>query len=181
MFPKDLSSALYFSSSSSMTFPPFSSCLFLYTNDILLLHPVNSPQDCSSINSHLAAISSWLSSHSLQINVQKLKYIFFSLHNQPFSTTFHQFQSLAPLLKESFLINTLHYNMSWSSHINTIFRRSQRLLGLIHRQFYNTCSSNPILSLYTTIVCPVLEYGLIIWDPKSTSLISSLEKVQHSK
>ena len=73
--------------------------------------------------------------------------------------------------------------MSWSSHINTILCRSRKLLGLIYRQFYNTCSPNTILSLNTTIVHPVLEYGSIIWDPKSTSLISSLEIecISHSK
>ena len=157
--------------------------LFLYADDILLLHPVNSPQDCSSINSHLAAISSWLSSHSLKINVQKSKYIFFSLRNQAVFDNFPPISvsgsTLERVFSYKYLGITLHYNTSWSSHTNTILHRSRKLLGLIYRQFYNTCSPNTILSLYTTIVCLVLEYGSIIWDPKSTSLISSLEKIQH--
>ena len=167
----------------SSLLPSFSSRLFLYADDILLLHPVNSPQDCSSIKSHLAVISSWLSSHSLQINVQKSKDIFFSLRNRAVFDNFPPISvsgsTLERVFSYKYLGITLRYNMSWSSHINTILRRSQKLLDLIYRQFYNTCSPNTILSLYTTIVRPVLEYGSIIWDPKSTLLISSLQKVQH--
>ena len=112
--------------------------------------------------------------------MQKSKYIFFSLQNQTIFDNFPPISvsgfTLERVFSYKYLAITLHYNMSWSSHINTILRRSQKLLGLIYRQFYNTCSPNTILS---SIVRPVLEYGSIIWDPKSTSLISSLEKVQH--
>ena len=171
---------IFFNDISSLL-PSFSSCLFLYIDDILLLHQVNSPQDCSSINSHLAAISSWLSSHSLQINVQKLKYIFFSLRNQTVFDNFPPISVSGSILERVFSYKylgiILRYNMSWSSHINTILRRSRKLLGLIYRQ----CSVllTPSYPYILPLSAPVLEYGSIIWDHKSTSLISSLEKVQH--
>ena len=40
-------------------------------------------------------------------------------------------------------------------------------------------SSKTLLSLYTTIVRPILEYGSAIWDPPSASLSSSIESVQY--
>ena len=73
----------------------------------------------------------------------------------------------------------LTYNMSWASHISSISKKAKRLLGLIYRQFYKNSSTNTLLSLYLTIVCPVLEYGSPIWDLPSLSLSSTLESVQH--
>lgn len=71
---------IFFKDISRYIFPPpffcFSPSSLL--DEILLLHPFNSPQDCLSINNQLATITSWLSSHSLQINTQNSKYIDFS-------------------------------------------------------------------------------------------------------
>ena len=73
----------------------------------------------------------------------------------------------------------LSCNLSWSSHINSVIKRAKRLVGLIYRQFYSLSSSQTLLSLYTTIVCPILEYGSAIWDPPSVSVSSSVESVQY--
>ena len=68
--------------------------------------------------------------------------------------------------------------MSWSNHISQVIKKAKRLLGLIYRQFYKS-SSRTLLSLYVTLVRPILEYGSVIWDPSSPSVSSSLEAVQH--
>ena len=46
-------------------------------------------------------------------------------------------------------------------------------------KIYSLSSSKTFLSLYTTIVRPILEYGSAIWDPPSASLSSSIESVQY--
>ena len=69
--------------------------------------------------------------------------------------------------------------ISWSNRISSIIKKSKRLLSLIYRQFYTHSSTKTLLSLYTTLVRPILEYGSPVWDPSSTSLSSSLEAVQH--
>ena len=48
-----------------------SSKLFIYADDILLLHSVICPSDITSLNLDLQIISSWLSQKSLCINVKK--------------------------------------------------------------------------------------------------------------
>ena len=73
----------------------------------------------------------------------------------------------------------LSCNLSWSSHINDVVKRAKRIVGLLYRQFYSLSSSKTLLSLYTTMVCPILEYGSAIWDPPSASLSSFIEYVQY--
>ena len=73
---------------------------------------------------------------------------------------------------------TFTCTLSWLVHINQTISKAKRLLGLIYRQFYHYSSSSTLLSLYTTIVRPILEYGSTIWDASSTALSTSVEKVQ---
>ena len=75
-FTAFLNEIIFFNSS-------FATSLFLYADDILLLHPINNPVDILTLNSKLETISSWLSSKLLHINTSKLlKYMYFPLCSQ---------------------------------------------------------------------------------------------------
>ena len=69
-------------------------------------------------------------------------------------------------------------NLSWSSHIQNICKKAKKVLGLIYRHFYLHCTSSTLLTLYFTLVRPILEYCSVIWDPSSLTTISALESVQ---
>ena len=73
----------------------------------------------------------------------------------------------------------LSCNLSWSSHINSVVKRAKHIIGLLCHQFYSLSFSKSLLSLYSTIVHPILEYGSAIWDPPSAPLSSSIESVQY--
>ena len=157
--------------------------VFLYADDLLLLHTFSPQLDPSPLQSDLDIVTSWFSSNRLSVNPSKSKYMFFSLRRQS------SFDSLPPLLLSTvpfarvysfkYLGLILSCNLSWSSHINSVIKRAKRLVGLIYRQFYSLSSSQTLLSLYTTIVRPILEYGSAIWDPPSVSVSSSVESVQY--
>ena len=66
--------------------------LILYADDSFIFRPVNFPSDMSILQSDLNNISSWLTSHLLQLNCSKSKYIIF------FTCKFHShFDSFPPL------------------------------------------------------------------------------------
>ena len=163
--------------------PHFSLNLFLYADDMLLLHPLNHTADIATINSLLSDIHCWLSSRSLNINLQKSKFMIFSLRPQSF------FDSLPPVQISNILLDRVYSykylglsfqpNLSWSSHIHNIRMKARKRLGLIYRHFYHHCPSSTLLTLYKMLVRPILEYGAAIWDPPSLTAKSSLESVQH--
>ena len=68
---------IYVNGLTNLHFSPLTH-IILYADDILIFKPISSPADMSSFQSDLDLISSWLSSHFLQINSSKSKYIFFS-------------------------------------------------------------------------------------------------------
>ena len=165
--------------------PSFSANLYLYADDILLLHPISDSNDIISLNSELSSIHSWLSSKFLQINVSKSKFMIFS-HRPQFSFNHLPQVKISDSILERVSTFKFKYlgiifkpNLSWSDHILYARLRAKRTLGLIYRHFYKHCSSSTLLLLYQTLVRPILEYCSILWDPPSSSVSSSLESIQH--
>ena len=70
-------------------------------------------------------------------------------------------------------------NLSWLPHINFLRSKAKRILGLIYRQFYQSCPPSTLLVLYKSLVRPALEYCSILWDPSSKNTINSIESVQY--
>ena len=144
--------------------------LFLFADDILLLHPLSSSSCWGVLQDDLNLITSWLTHNSLSVNSSKSKYMIFSLKSQA------DFDYLPPLLLNhvslervySFKYLGLQFSpsMSWSNHISQVIKKAKRLLGLIHRHFYKS-SSKTLLSLYVTLVRSILEYASVILDPSS--------------
>ena len=155
--------------------------LIMYADDILLYQPYNSISDISLIQSNIDSVSSWISSHSLTVNVSKTKYMFISLKS---SSSFSSLPLLSLNGSSLELVSSFRYlgvlitsNLSWSLHIQSICRKSRKILGLLFRHFYY---SSPVVlfKLYISLVRPHLEYCSSLWDPASSVIISSLEKVQ---
>ena len=74
------------------------------------------------------------------------------------------------------LTSLLH--LSWFMHISITIKKAKRLLDLIYRNFYSNSSPSTLLSLYKSMVRPVLECGSAVWDPASPSASSTLKSVQ---
>ena len=156
--------------------------LIVYADDILLLHPVTCLDDFQSTQHDLDCIVSSISSIHLAVNPAKSKYMFFS--SCPKSLPSYPTLTISDTsidLVENFRYLGLLFTpkLSWSDHITAIAQKARRLVGLIYRHFYKSCPTSTLLSLYCTIVRPILEYCSVVWDPSSTSHSSSIESVQY--
>ena len=158
--------------------------LFLFADDILLLHPLSSSSCWGVLQDDLNLITLWLTCNSLSVNPSKSKYMIFSFKSQvDFDYLPHlllNHVSLERVYSFKYLGLQFSPSMSWSNHISQIIKKAQRLLGLIYRHFYKS-SSKTLLSLYVTLVRLILEYTSLIWDPTCSSppVSSSLEAVHH--
>ena len=120
---------------------------------------------------------------SLTPNPSKTKYMFISY--RPASCTF----SLPPLLlsgspiscvdEYKYLGITLTSSLSWTKHISIVSSKARRLLGLLYHQFYHNLVSTTLLHLYIVLILPHLEYCSLQWDPHSSHLSTSIEKIQY--
>ena len=67
----------------------------------------------------------------------------------------------------------------FNAHIDKTVKTCSRLVGWILRTF-TTRDSTTMLTLFKSIVLPILEYACQLWNSKSLQLVKKLEKVQRS-
>ena len=171
---------IFFNDIASLSLSP-SSKLFIYADDVLLLHSVICPSDITSLNLDFQIISSWLSQKSLCINLKKIQvYMFFSFHPQ---LIFNHFPSVLisgscveRVYSFKYLGVLLTPNLSWLPHINFLRSKAKRMLGLIYRQFYQSCPPSTLLVLYKSLVRPVLEYAPFFGIPPLKTLLTQLNR-----
>ena len=54
-------------------------------------------------------------------------------------------------------------DLTWSSHTQMVCNKARKILGVVHRRFYNTPAST-LFQLYLSIVRPHLEYASPVWS-----------------
>ena len=67
----------------------------------------------------------------------------------------------------------------FNAHIDKTVKTCSRLVGWILRIF-TTRDSTTMLTLFKSIVLPILEYTCQLWNSKSLQFVKKLEKVQRS-
>ena len=72
---------------------------------------------------------------------------------------------------------TLHKSLSWTSHISKLSTKASRTFNFL-RQNLNKCSASIKTSAYLTLVCAIMEYAAVAWDPHQCNNIQTLEKIQ---
>ena len=72
---------------------------------------------------------------------------------------------------------TINSKLNWSDHIANITSKASSVLGFLQRNF-KKCPINTKVSLYKSMVLPILEYGCAIWDPFTAKDIDNIEKIQ---
>ena len=136
--------------------------LTLYADDILLSHTISSPFCMHSVQSNINLITSWLSTHLLNVNASKTKYMIVTRKPSPFLSSlpplFLNNNRLECVSSYKYLGVLLCSNLSWSPHIKTVCSKSRKVLGMIFRHFYQFSSQKTLLCLYRALFLPHLSY-----------------------
>ena len=105
--------------------------IILYADDILLHRVISSTADYSM---DINTFSSWVTSNSLLLYVDKCKLMVTSRLRKKSATIVSQWATNGKSL--ILQIPRDYQDLSWSTHINEISRKSRKLIGMLYRQFY---------------------------------------------
>ena len=147
----------------------------LFADDTKLYNSILTMDDCKSLQHDLDALAKWAQKWLLVFNetkcvvlrIRKSFDFIYSLNNIPLQEVQLQ-RDLGVLIS-----NTLHPR----NHIQQAIKTAYQRLGLIKRCFTSFTPSKT-LTLYKSLIRPVLEYGSPTWAPWHQKDISSLDKVQ---
>ena len=80
--------------------------------------------------------------------------------------------------KGKYLGVTVSNDLSWSSHVAEICKKSNNTLSFLKRNL-KSCPEPLRETAYFTLVRSVIEYGCTVWDPHLKRDINALERIQN--
>ena len=134
------------------------------TNNFLFLH-------FGKLQKDLDRLGEWAAENAMKINPSKCKAVCCTRARvkDPLNCTFGD-QLILEVSSCKYLGIILHNDLSWADHVNYMAKKAWKALHFIMRILKRGDRSTKSLSLYNTIVRPILEYGAVCWDPSCLSV-----------
>ena len=130
------------------------------------------------INTELEKVTQWIRANKLSLNIQKTKYMLFSntIDALPMNIVFDD-TPLENVTFIKFLGITVDNKLSWKYHIDTICKIISRNIGIINKLKFHFSPSS-LLMLYSSLILPYLNYGIMAWGNTHQTLLDRLLLLQ---
>ena len=151
----------------------------LFADDTTLFYSHHDPiQLVNIINSELQKLTQWIRANRLSLNLQKTKYMLFShtLSSLP-SDIFFDNSPLEKVSNIKFLGVIIDDKLSWKFHLDKICRIISRNIGVINK-LKNCLPNKSLLTLYSSLILPYLNYGLLAWGNACQTLLDKIILLQ---
>ncbi len=157
------------------------SCPFIFADDTILFEVVDNPIDSAQLlNDDLTNISRWSDRWLVTMNPSKTRSMTFSNKRERVN---HPVSSMGGCDIEevdtyTHLGLTFQNNMSWNSHILSIYEKATKRLNLLKSLRFKI-NRLTLVCLYKSLIRPIMEYGDLIWDNCTVGNSELLESVQY--
>ena len=145
------------------------SYLGIFADGTKLYHPICSSEDSSILQEDIDSALQWCDTWLSFLNLPKCHYSTIG-HSSP--NTEYYFPSeneanmISMVVEEKDLGVVFDKDLKFTSHVNQIVMKANRVLGIIKRTFASR-DANTIRLLYVTLVRPILGYASTVWNPSS--------------
>ena len=151
--------------------------LFADDSNLFFSHP-NPHALLNIVNAELKKVTEWIKANKLSLNLLKTKYMLFSntIETLPGHIIFDE----TPLEKVTlikFLGVYVDCKLSWKHHITTTCKTISRNIGVINKLKY-VLPSSVLLMLYSSLILPYLNYGILVWGNTHQVLLDKLLLLQ---
>lgn len=150
----------------------------LFADDCVLYNEINTKADQILLNSALQKVASWCHQWQMVINSEKTVFMRITHRKKPLTFDYNinnTFLSEVSCCK--YLGLWISNDLKWNTHINYVISNANRKLFFLRRALKLTTPSVRLLA-YKSVVLPILDYAVMIWDPHTKTNLTKLEKVQ---
>ena len=151
----------------------------LYADDLKLFSKIEGWGDCHNMQLNLSKILDWCDSNQLPVNKEKCYVMSFSLKQKLF---IYDYKIESEVLSRPIMIHDLGVifdsKLTFRFHIEHVISECFKTLGYIYRNTKEFTESKTLMSLYTALVRPKIDYACVIWFPYHATWISQLERIQ---
>ena len=126
------------------------------------------------INLELKKLTQWIRANKLSLNLQKTKYMIFSntIEALPSDIIFDD-SPLECVSQIKFLGITVDNKLSWKPHVLNVCKTLSRNIGIINKLKYQFPSTT-LFTLYSSLILPYLNYGILAWGNTHISLLDKI-------
>ena len=153
-----------------------------FADDTRVGRPVNSASDSDLLQKDLDSIYEWAERDNMSFNEDKFETIHYSASKKSESNSTY-YTSSGQTIQSKKQVKDLGVLIDddglFRGQIRNVISKAKRLSSWILRTF-ETRAVRPMITLWRTLVLPVLDYCCQIWSPWLKGLINDLESVQRS-
>ena len=162
-------------------FPQSSKILsfILFADDSSVFYSEKNPRKLlQTINSELISVNDWIIANRLSLNLVKTNYMLFSntLASLPDNIIFNDVQ-ITEVLSTTFLGLHIDSKLNWKDHISYLCKLLSRNTGVIN-SLKSIFPKNVLCMLYSTLILPYINYGILAWGNAANVHLDGLLKVQ---
>lgn len=148
-----------------------------FADDTKMFGRINNTQDVENMQKDLDKLLQWSVEWQMMFNVQKCKVMHVGKNRMDAEYSMNG-AILETVEEEKDLGVVLKNNLKVSSQCAQAYGKASRMLGVIYRTIkYKT--KDVMLSLYKSLVRPLLEYCTAAWSPHYVKDRELLERIQH--
>lgn len=150
----------------------------LFADDCLIYKKIRSQADADDLQADLDALQEWEQQWMMSFHPQKCQLLRITRKKSPVKAAYvlHGHE-LAEADTAKYLGVSLHKHSSWSPHINTTAKKANGTRAFLQR---NLRKAPTVVKMrtYESLICPILEYSGVVWDPHTAQDVNKLEMVQ---
>lgn len=147
-----------------------------FADDTKIANSVVSKDQAKEMQNNLDKLSNWAITWQMRFNADKCKVLHIGYRNEK-TNYFMDGSQLKSTNRENDLGVTISSNLKPSEQCSEVVKKANKLVGFIGRAFEYK-SKATIITLYNSLVRPIMEYCVQAWCPYYQKDIAKLERVQ---
>ena len=153
-----------------------SSPILQFADDLKMFHIINDATDYHQLQQDINNLVAWANKWQLNFNVSKRHLLHLGKPHNYGSYSINGIQ-ISPNDSIKDLGVIVDNQLKFHEHANSVVTKANRTLAIIRKSF-NFTDKTMFLSLYKSLVRPIIEYGNAIWGPHYILDQQSIESVQ---
>lgn len=153
--------------------------IFMYADDIKFVKIVKNKDDAYELQSDLDRLVQWCDNNAMHLNARKCYHVKFSRKH---TLVEHSYYIKGDKVGELDTIRdlgvTFDRKLTFIPHVDSIIKKSSKMLGFVLRNTKQFRSCKTKIMLYNCLVRSVLEYCSVVWRPHYAAHSLRLERVQ---
>ena len=151
--------------------------LNLFADDGLCYRTIHTLADTISLQSDLNALQQWEIRNKMEFHPDKCQFLQITNKRNPIHCTYYiHGTSLKPFNSAKYLGITIDNKLGWDPHCNNLYNKASFMLSFLERNL-KKCPRDIKLKSVNALVRPILDNGCCVWDPRKSSQINRLERL----